>query len=252
MGLSGNYLIGRRVHRTGNNLILHISTTNARATAALRMLPPAFVVVAAAASGEVCSVMWMYFLVFVAALAVDSIPIFAPPAWTVLVLLLLLFHLNPWIVVIIGVTGSTLGRYILSIYIPKASSALVTRREDENLRYIGSKLTKAPFAAAVFVFLYTLTPLSTTALFTAVGIARVSPWYILPPFLCGRLITDGVMVYTGKYAAGNVSDLLGGQISWKSLLIVIAGLFVIGVFLFVDWRSLLQKRKLRLNFKILR
>ena len=196
--------------------------------------------------------MWMYVLVFVAALVVDSIPVFAPPVWTVLVLLLLLFHLNPWVVVIIGVTGSTFGRYILSIYIPKVSSALVTRREDENLRYVGGKVTKAPFAAAVFVFLYTLTPLSTTALFTAVGIARVNPWHILPPFFCGRLVTDGVMVYTGKYAAGNASDWLHGQISWKSLLVVIAGLFVISVFLFVDWRCLLEKRRLRLHFKILR
>src|SRR5437870_11817161 len=119
--------------------------------------------------------MWMYVLVFVAALAVDSIPIFAPPAWTVLVALLLLFHLNPWLVVIIGVIGSTLGRYILSIYIPKVSSALVTRREDENLRYVGSKLARTPLAASTFIFLYTLTPLSTTALFTAAAMARVNP-----------------------------------------------------------------------------
>src|SRR5437588_10966740 len=196
--------------------------------------------------------MWMYVLVFVAALAVDSIPVFEPPAWTVLVVLLCLFHLNPWLVVIVGVTGSTLGRYILSIYVPKVSSALVTRREDENLRYVGSKVTKAPFAAATFVFLYTLTPLSTTALFTAVGIARVKPWHILPPFFFGRLITDSVMVYTGKYAAGNASDWLHSQMSWQSVLIIIAGLLVIGAFLFIDWRSLLEKSRLRLHFKILR
>ena len=84
--------------------------------------------------------MWMYLLVFLAALIVDTIPVFAPPAWTVLVLLLLTFHLNPWLVVIIVVTGSTLGRYILSLYIPKISAALVNRREDKNLRYVGSKL----------------------------------------------------------------------------------------------------------------
>src|SRR5438046_8769673 len=107
--------------------------------------------------------MWMYVLVFVAALAVDSIPIFAPPAWTVLVLLLLLLHLNPWVVVIIGVIGSTLGRYILSIYIPKVSSALVTRREYENLRYLGGKVTKAQFAAAVLAYVYSLTPLYAAA-----------------------------------------------------------------------------------------
>src|SRR5438477_10983380 len=196
--------------------------------------------------------MWTYVLVFVAALAVDSVPVFAPPAWTVLVVLLLLFHLNPWLVVILGVIGSTLGRYILSIYIPKISAALVNRREDENLRYVGSKLAQTPLAASTFIFLYTLTPLSTTALFTAAAMARVNPWHILPPFFCGRLIADGVMVYTGKYAAGNVSGLWHGQLSIKSVLTLIAGLLVIGAFLFIDWRCLLKKRKLRSNFKILR
>ena len=196
--------------------------------------------------------MWMYLLVFLAALLVDTIPVFAPPAWTVLVLLLLAFHLNPWLVVIIGVTGSTLGRYILSLYIPKVSSALVNRRESENLRYVGRKLSQAPIAATTFIFLYTLTPLSTTALFTAAGMANVNRWRILPPFFCGRLITDGVMVYTGKYAAGNVSGLLEGQLSIKTILTLVAGLLVISAFLFIDWRCLLEKRKLRLNFRIFR
>jgi membrane protein YqaA with SNARE-associated domain len=111
--------------------------------------------------------MWPYLLVFLAALAVDTIPIFAPPAWILLVILLVRFHLNPWLTVVIGVTGSTLGRYTLTRYIPRISSSLVNRREEENLRYIGRKLPKAKWSSTVFVFLYTLTPLSTTALFTA-------------------------------------------------------------------------------------
>ena len=83
-------------------------------------------------------------------------------------------------------------------------------------------IAQTPLAASTFIFLYTLTPLPTTALFTAAGMARVNPWHILPPFFCGRLITDGVMVYTGKYAAGNVSGLLHGQLSIKSVLTLIA------------------------------
>ena len=192
----------------------------------------------------------MYPLVFFAALAVDTIPIFAPPAWTVLVVLLIRFHLNPWVLVVAGVAGSTLGRYILSLYIPKVSSKLVNRREDENLRYVGKKLGHAPLPAAIFVFLYTLTPLSTTALFTAAGIARVNPWHILPPFFLGRLITDGVMVYSGKYAAANMKGLFQGELSWKTVTPLIVGFLIIGAFLFVDWRSLVEKHKLRLNFKI--
>ena len=196
--------------------------------------------------------MWPYFLVFFAALAVDTIPIFAPPAWIILVVLLVKFKLNPWLTVGIGVLGSTIGRYILTRYIPRISSSIVNRREDANLRYIGSKLGQAKWSSAVFVFLYTLTPLSTTALFTAVAMARVRPWHVLPPFFVGRLITDGVLVFSGKYASANLSDLLHGEANWKTALTLAAGLIVIALFLFVDWRQLLQHKKLRFRFKVLK
>src|SRR6476660_9029450 len=197
--------------------------------------------------------MCAYFLVFLAALAVDTIPVFAPPAWILLVVLLVKFKLNPWFTVIIGVTGSTIGRYILTRYIPKISSRLVNRQEDANLRYIGDKIGKAKWSSSVFVFLYTLTPLSTTALFTAVAMARITrPFHILIPFFLGRLITDGVLVFSGKYASANLVDLLHGEANWKSIATLVAGLLIIGLFLFVDWRQLLEHKKVRFLFKILK
>jgi membrane protein YqaA with SNARE-associated domain len=196
--------------------------------------------------------MWPYVLVFLATLAVDTVPIFAPPAWILLVIFAVTFKLNPWIVVVVGVTGSTIGRYILTRYIPRISSAMVNRREDENLRYLGKQLGRAKWSSALFVFLYTLTPLSTTALFTAVAAARVTPWHILPPFFVGRLITDGVMVFSGKYASASLPDLFRGQFSWKTVLILVAGLVIIGAFLFIDWRSLLERKQLRFRVKILK
>lgn len=193
-----------------------------------------------------------YLLVFLAALAVDTIPIFAPPAWILLVILLVRFHLNPWLTVVIGVTGSTIGRYILTRYIPKVSSSILNRREDANLHYIGNKLGRAKWPSAFFVFFYTLTPLSTTALFTAAAVARIRPWHILPPFFLGRLINDGLLVFSGKYASANLTDLVHGQVNWKTLLTLLAGLIVIGSFVFVDWRQLLEHKKLRFRFRILR
>jgi len=197
--------------------------------------------------------MWPYLLVFFAALAVDTIPIFAPPAWILLVVLLVKFKLNPWLTVVIGVVGSTIGRYILTRYIPRVSSSLVNRREDANLRYIGKRLAEAKWSSAVFVFLYTLTPLSTTALFTAVAMARIHrPFHILVPFFFGRLITDGILVFSGKYASANLTDLLHGEANWKTIATLIAGLLIISAFLFVDWLQLLEHRKLRFRFKILK
>src|SRR2546421_13044962 len=148
--------------------------------------------------------MWAYLLVFFAALAVDTIPVFAPPAWILLVVLLVKFHLNPWLTVGIGVTGSTIGRYILTRYVPKISSRIVNRREDANLRYIGGKIGKAKWKSAGFVFVYTLTPLSTTALFTAVAMGGTEPLHILAPFFLGRLITDGLLVFFCTYASAHL------------------------------------------------
>jgi hypothetical protein len=196
--------------------------------------------------------MWPYLLVFIAALAVDTIPVFAPPAWILLVVLLVKFDLNPWLTVVIGVTGSTIGRYILTRYIPKMSSSIVNRREDANLRYIGSKLGRAKWSSALFVFFYTLTPLSTTALFTAAALARVRPWHILLPFFLGRLINDGLLVFSGKYASTSLSELVHGEANWKTLLTLLAGLIVIAGFVFVDWRRLLEHRQVRFRFKILK
>jgi hypothetical protein len=154
--------------------------------------------------------------------------------------------------VVFGVTGSTIGRYILTRYIPHVSASIVNRREDANLRYIGSKLGRAKWSSAVFVFFYTLTPLSTTALFTAVAIARIRPWHILPPFFLGRLINDGLLVFSGKYASANISELLHGQANWKTLSTLAAGLLIIAAFVFVDWRALLEHKKLRFRFRILK
>ena len=153
---------------------------------------------------------------------------------------------------VIGVTGSTIGRYLLTRYVPRISSRLVNRREDMNLRYIGTRIGKAKWSSAVFVFLYTLTPLSTTALFTAVAMARIRPWHILVPFFFGRLITDGVLVFSGKYASASLADLIHGQANWKTVLTLVAGIVVISLFLFIDWRRLLEHKKLRFRFKILK
>src|SRR4051812_30391198 len=103
--------------------------------------------------------MWAYLGVFLGALGVDLIPIFAPPAWTVMVFLLVKFDLNPWIVLFVGVLGSTIGRYIFSLYIPKVSSKLIKRSKHEDLKFVGEKLEGKLWAALTFVFIYALTPL---------------------------------------------------------------------------------------------
>jgi membrane protein YqaA with SNARE-associated domain len=193
---------------------------------------------------------WPYALVFLAATAVDSIPVFAPPAWTVLVFLLIKFDLDPWLVVVLGVSGTTAGRFILTTYIPWIGSKILNKKEDENLGFLGKKLSRKPKSTFVFVLLYSLTPLSTTALFTASGIAKVSRWRVLPPFFVGKLISYGVLIFTGQYAFQNIGSVLHGALSLKGIATAVAGLVVLLGFLFLDWRVLLEEKKLSFNFRI--
>jgi len=191
-----------------------------------------------------------YLLVFFGSLGVDLIPIMAPPAWTVMAFAIMKYQLNPWVVLAIGVPASALGRYLFSLYIPKFSDKVLARKKKQELNYVGKKLRGRMWQTWVFVLGYTLSPLSTTALFTAAGMSKVPVWHLLPPFLVGKFVSDAMMVKAGEYAAGNLKDMLHGVFSAKSLLIAAITLVLTAAFLFVDWHDLLVEKKLSFNFSV--
>jgi hypothetical protein len=142
-----------------------------------------------------------YVLVFFGSLGVDLIPIMAPPAWTVMAFAITKYQLNPWIALAIGVPASALAGT------SSASTSEVLRsragHEEEELNYCRQEAARALWETWVFVLGYTLSPLSTTALFTAAWHeqgAGLAP--ILPSFLVGKFISDAMMVKAGQYAAG--------------------------------------------------
>ncbi len=194
--------------------------------------------------------MWPYILVFTSSFFVDLLPFFGPPAWTVMVYLQIKYGLNIWLVLVAGVSGSTLGRYMLYLYIPYLSEKLIKTQKNNDIQFIGNKLNNNGWRVQLFVFLYTLLPLPSTPLFTASGMARIKAINVIPAFLAGKFISDMIMVFTGDYFARNAVAISNGFISWKTVSGSIAGLVLIAVFLFIDWRSLLQEKKFRLNFNI--
>src|SRR5438477_11165502 len=108
--------------------------------------------------------MWYYVYVFIAAFLVDSVPFFGPPAWTVMVFFQMRYELNIWGVIIAGVIGSTIGRYLLSQYIPYLSAKVIKKQKNEDIEFIGQKLARDGWGIQLFVLLYTLMPLPSTPL----------------------------------------------------------------------------------------
>lgn len=183
-------------------------------------------------------------------MGVDLIPIMAPPAWTVMAFCIVKYDLNSWIALAVGVPASALGRYLFSLYIPKFSDKVLARKKKEDLTYVGKKLKGRIWQTWLFVLGYTLSPLSTTALFTAAGMSKIPVWNLLPPFLVGKFISDAMMVKAGQYAAGSLKDMAHGVLSAKNIIITAITLVITAGFMFVDWHALLVKKKLQFNFSV--
>lgn len=194
--------------------------------------------------------MLYYVLVFISSLLVDLIPFIGPPAWSVMVFFQIKFNLNIWLVLITGVVGSALGRYLMTLYIPKLTSKVINEKKDAELKFLGEKLSGEKWKIPLIVFIYTLIPMPTTPLFTAIAMAKIKPMVVIPPFFVGKFISDMVMVYLGKYAAENTIDIMHGLISWKAILGLVFGLILICAVLFIDWYTLVLKKKLKFNFSI--
>lgn len=197
--------------------------------------------------------MWLkYLLVFISSMLVDVVPLPLPPAFVVMVFLQIEFDLNVWLVIIVGVAGSILGRYILTLYIPKIAGRIFNPSKNEDVQFLGKKLKEKGWRSQLAIVTYSLLPLPTTPIFIAGGMAKMKPYLIIPSFFIGKFISDTIAVLMGKYAAENSQGIIEGAISWKSISGLIIGILLVAGLLFIDWRACLQEKKFKLNFKIWR
>jgi len=193
---------------------------------------------------------WQYLLVFIGAFIFDVVPFPFPPAFTIMLLLQIIFDLNLWVVLFVGVAGSILGRFILSLYIGKISGKYFSNSKKEDVEFLGKMMKEKGWKGQVAVLSYSLLPLPTTPLFLAAGMARLRPVLIIPAFFVGKLVSDTCALSMGKYASENIDSLKESLTSPKSILGLAGSLLLILALLFIDWRSLIQHHKLTLRGNI--
>jgi membrane protein YqaA with SNARE-associated domain len=193
---------------------------------------------------------WPYVFVFLGAFLFDVVPFPFLPAFTVMIFLQVRYGLSLWPVLFIGVAGSILGRYLLTLYIPALSGKYFKPAKNEDVQFLGEQLKARGWKSQLFIVGYSLLPLPTTPLFLAGGMARIGPRYIIPAFFVGKLTSDSVAVSMGRYASQNIGSLRAGLLSWESILGLLGSGLLLSALLFIDWRSLIQKRQFVLNFRI--
>ncbi|MEO7263654.1 MAG: hypothetical protein ABIW38_02020 [Ferruginibacter sp.] len=193
---------------------------------------------------------WQYLLVFIGALLFDIVPFPFLPAFTIMLFFQIIFHLDVWLVIIIGVVGSVLGRYILLLYSPLIANRYLKLSKNEDIQFLGQKMKENKWKGQMVILAYSLLPLPTTPLFLGAGISKLKAIYIIPAFIIGKFTSDTIALQAGKYAAENTQNIIDEALSWKSIASFVLSLFLLFSLLFIDWRTLIQKKKLSLNFKI--
>ena len=194
---------------------------------------------------------WHYLLVFLGAFLFDIVPFPFAPAFTIMVFLQILFDLNVWAVIVIGVLGSVLGRYILLLYAPLLANKYLKASRNEDIKFLGEKMNENKWKGILVVLAYSLLPLPTTPLFLGAGISKIKPVYIIIPFLIGKFTSDSIAIHLGKFAAENQQNIIDNIFSWQSIISFILGFIMLFCLLFINWRALIQTKKLVFDFKIL-
>ena len=138
----------------------------------------------------------------------------------------------------------------MSLCVPKFSKLFLKRNKHEELQFVGKKLSKKLWHSWLFVFIFAVTPLSDTVLFTAASIAKVKAIRIVPPFFCAKLVSDAVMVVVGRYTVASFTNRAHGAFPWKGIFTIVFGIVLIAGLVFLDGRALLQKKKFTFNFNI--
>ncbi len=195
---------------------------------------------------------WQYLLVFFGALLFDIVPFPFPPAFTIMMFLQIIFQLNVWWVIVIGVAGSVLGRYILLLYTPFLAGKYLNTSKNIDIQFLGEKMNENKWKGQIFVLAYSLLPLPTTPLFLGAGISKLKAKYIIPAFLIGKFTSDTLALFLGEYAVENAEALLENAFSLQSIASLLLAFFLLFCLFFIDWRTLIQTKKLVFNFKILK
>jgi hypothetical protein len=177
-------------------------------------------------------------LFFFTVLALNALPAFAPPTWSVIVLFKLNYNLTTILLVIFGAIAATLGRMALAIG-TRRLARFIPIDTRENLYMGGAYLESKMHLKWLWFLLFAISPLPSAQLFEAAGLFSLNLKRLAFAFFCGRLITYSIY----GFGAAALKESSWGEVVTSSLKspwgIALQILMLIGIYLLtrIDWKS---------------
>lgn len=177
-----------------------------------------------------------YLLLFAIVLAVNLMPAFGPPTWSIIVLYGINSELPLPAIVVTGALAAALGRYGLALAFRLLRSRVSPRTRD-NLEAARAALEKNRGRGLLALGLFALSPVPSAQLFEAAGLTGIRLLPFTLAFFAGRLVSYSI--YAGGAKA--VEDLTLGDTFREALtsplgiavqVVMLAGLVALAK---VDW-----------------
>ena len=170
---------------------------------------------------------------------VNIIPAMMPPTWAVLSFFYITNPQSIWLLVIIGVTASTCGRYALAKLSGYITSKFASRQKKHEFDAVKEKLQGKPLQKFIFTLIYALSPLPSNALFIAFGATKTKLAPVLAGFFVGRTISYLFLVFNTQKVFTSFESTLAGNASLWTIMIEVIGVIAILAFFVVDWNKLI-------------
>jgi uncharacterized membrane protein YdjX (TVP38/TMEM64 family) len=182
-------------------------------------------------------------LVFGIVFAINLLPAFGPPTWTVLITLRLGLDVAAVPLVAAGALGAAGGRWALAHGSWRLRGHLSDDRRA-SLEALRATVEDRPAGALAGLALFALSPVPSAQLFVAAGLtgARIGP--LVLAFFSGRLVSYSVYVGAAEAAHAKLGDsLLDGLRSPAGIAAQLAMLALLAALLKIDWRKVLGRRR---------
>jgi len=198
---------------------------------------------------ELLHALFVFLVIFVVVFALNVMPAFAPPTWSVLSFIAIRFDSNIVLLAVVGAVAATLGRLVLA----KLSNVIVRQKilsDDtrKNIDAVKERLEgKRKLTFSILLF-YAFSPFPSNHLFIAYGLTALRLRLIAIPFLLGRVVSYAFWAFT----ASSVAQLLNYEsvtsksfFSYYFVASQLFGLATIYVFTKIDWQRVFAEKRLR-------
>lgn len=198
---------------------------------------------------ELLHTLFVFLVIFLVVFALNVMPIFAPPTWSVLSFIAIRYNSNIVLLAVVGAVAATLGRLVLA----KLSTVIVRQKflsddTKKNIDAVKERLeSKKKLTFSILLF-YAFSPFPSNHLFIAYGLTALKLKLIAIPFLLGRVVSYAFWAFT----ASSVAQLLNYEsvtsksfFSYYFVASQLFGLATIYVFTKIDWRRVFAEKRLR-------